>query len=103
MNDLLMNISDLKVTIDEISSAFYQQNEKQGYQMFEKSYPALIQIIDILLLMDDESKITEKEKGLISDYLMAALQALENKDTVLLADVLKYDVMELLSGVGRKL
>lgn len=102
MNDLLIVISELEKRVEEISDSFYQQKEKEGYQLFEKLYPVLIRVVESILVIEDISKVTLEEKGKITECLMSALQSLENKDVVLVSDILRYDLMELLNSIVEK-
>lgn len=103
MNNLIDNIKKLDEMVIEVTDLFYQQKEKQGYQMVESLYTILIQVVDKLLIIDDELLIKKSEKDLISQYLMEALQSLENKDVILFADVLRYDLMELINSIADNL
>lgn len=102
MDNLIEKINKLDEMVIEVSDSFYQQKEKQGYQMFESLYTTLIQVIDQLLTTED-LQIKENEKNLISQYLMKALQSLENQDAILFADVLRYDLMELINNIASNL
>ncbi|HAB59324.1 MAG TPA: hypothetical protein DCE48_01170 [Lachnospiraceae bacterium] len=103
MDNLIEKINKLGDMVIEVTDSFYQQKEKQGYQMFESLYTTLIQVVDQLLIMDDELQIKKNEKNLISQYLIEALQSLENQDVILFADVLRYDVMGLINNIAGNL
>lgn len=62
--------------IEETVAAFYQQKEHEGYER-------LGTVLEGLMVMQD-SLLTEK--------LLMAMEALERKDSVLLADILNYEI-----------
>jgi|SRR5690606_22841012 hypothetical protein len=89
--------------IDTTTELFYQNRQQEGFE-------ALFEIINLLSVIIDKigkdqadghaiPLQTEKLNGI----LLEALGALEQKDTVLLSDILKYELVEALEECRRKL
>lgn len=66
--------------IEEVVNAFYQRKDKEGYEKLNGVLGKLMQVNNPLLV----------------EKLMLALSALEKRDTVLLADILNYEIKVLL-------
>lgn len=91
-------IKEIKKMVGISTDMFYQQNKNLGYKV-------------LLLLLDKLSEFIvyiEKEniEGIydiviadLKNILSECLSALEGQDIVLLADILKYDLMEKLEGI----
>lgn len=99
MYNIKKNIWELEKKIEEVTECFYQQRENEGYHNFELVFPDLIRVVDQVALLEKEQKITKAEFDLISTYLSNALQALEEKDVILLSDIMRYDLIEVLNNI----
>lgn len=92
-SDGIMKLSE-KVKI--VTQSFYQQQNEQGYQL-------LIELIDMIIefLNKYENVNTQEANELLNNKLANScneiIEALENKDNVLIADILNYDILEILS------
>lgn len=93
MNNIL--IESLKQKIELMADFFYKQKSYGGFEV-------LISIIDDLMVLSSELKALTDNADALSVYreLAARIQeiteALEQKDTILIADMMKYDIIELL-------
>lgn len=74
---------------ERISMGLYQQDEEQGVEQMGN----LIQEL-MYLVKQDELHINTEE---FNKVLSTAMSAMEIKDYVLLADILSYDLKELLT------
>lgn len=81
--------------IDEISELFYQQKLEQGYNKFEDAVTMLTQLMNGLFTINLENSEFDTERDKIVQILTSAMQALEAKDTILLSDILQYELKEL--------
>ena len=77
--------SDIKGKLDIIVELLYQQNKKEAYTMLVQILPDLEAYINTLE--------QERQSHCLED-LGAALQAMEQQDDTLMADVLQYELME---------
>jgi len=76
---------------------FYQQNIKEGYSKLEYTIDVLSKIIDAINIDEEEGK--QLIKNSFNNILKEALQAMEQGDTILLSDILQYDLKELIEQV----
>jgi hypothetical protein len=96
-------LSNIISKIQEISDMMYQQKQSEAFQHFS-------------VLLSDLTTITEqfftlKSQGLLEDFdeqkylkiLTDAMNALETRDDVMLADVLNYDLTEQLTMIKTQL
>ncbi|SHH20654.1 hypothetical protein SAMN02744040_01216 [Tepidibacter thalassicus DSM 15285] len=86
-------IYDIKDTIE-----FFQNgNEGKGNEMVVEVIQALNDIIEGINITSDIQK--EKiEISKINEYLMEMVYALENRDYVLIADLLEYEIIPVLEN-----
>ncbi|MDF2944217.1 MAG: hypothetical protein K0S01_3075 [Herbinix sp.] len=95
MNDYVLA---LKSKIELVTGYFYQQKSQAGYR-------ELIGVIDDITLVSEllGMRISEPQIMVINNKLLNGLQELMNamlqKDIVLLADIMSYDIMELLDEI----
>lgn len=82
--------------INLVTDDFYRQKENEGYKQLNELILTLIEFNNELSL---ETKY-DKEISELKRILGEALSALEKKDTVLLADILEYDLKELLESIS---
>lgn len=98
MNELHEKLIKLKDTIKIVADCFYQQKDQEGYR-------GLITIIDDITAVSVilEGQQEKEEVLLLNNRLQAALKqaldAMEQQDKVLMADIMNYDVTELLDEI----
>lgn len=88
--ELIQQIID---TLKEITDKFYLQDEMEGYRLLRESLDLIATIMERLLSNSIEDQVPELYQEIIQ-YLNEALQAMEAKDTILLADILQYELLE---------
>lgn len=87
-------MKDLLEVLDKITELLYQERSKEAYGILVKCLPIMgVYIEDI----KDDSLKQE-----IAGALNEAVSAMESNDYTLLADILKYDVIEKLEGLGEE-
>lgn len=92
--DIKMIVS-LKEKIDLASDLFYKQKNTEGYQI-------LVGVIDGLMAITSDLKAAEQNESMLTfqreftERLQEITEAMLQKDTILIADMMKYDIMELL-------
>ena len=96
MNNLNFNINELQIELEEITGSFYQRNNSIGYQKLIPFIDSLTGIVDEISLIDPTPELIDK-KDKMTSVLNVAMEAMINKDTILLADILKYDLSVLLT------
>lgn len=81
--------------IEEVSDYLYQQNYKKGYEAFNLAIEKLLPLIDGMgQMMEKRPDIFDIQGFLLS--LNKAFEAMQNKDNVLLADILVFEINEQL-------
>lgn len=85
--------------INEVVEMFYQQKTQEAYAQLDPVLGNLLGAIDAIVAYQQEhSEIEIDVKGL-TEALKEALSAIEEKDAILMADVLKYEVIEKLEAM----
>ena len=89
MTELGLLAHDFEKNIDKVSNLYYQDRVDEAGSIMQNLIVNLTAFVDNL---DDEEKINE-----ILEKLREALKAMEDKDYVYLADLLKYEIGEIVS------
>ena len=83
-------IEDIKDTVD----LFYQQKDAEALKKFEIVIGGMMNSMDALVEYRNENESFEFDEQRISNTLTEAMNALQDGDLVLLADILQYDFLE---------
>jgi hypothetical protein len=89
-----MLIDHIRLVIREIvdvTDELYQEKLNQGYNKLNNTLSNIINLADELFALSKENKIEFNEQRFLGN-LTNAMKAMEEKDTVLLADILVYDI-----------
>jgi len=95
MENIKITIDEVLRNIEQMADKFYQQKQNEGYSLLVPTIDTLVHITDYLSNVDQTNQISEYNI-LIMNLLKDASEALINKDGVLLADILKYDISDVL-------
>lgn len=82
-------MEDIREEIERIAELLYQEKK-------DDAYAGISQMIPMLMEYTSEIQDDEKKTKLIS-VLGSALEAMEQEDLTLLADILQYDLIEELA------
>ncbi len=82
--------------IDEVVELFYQQKISEALDQFMDILAEITETVDALFVYKEENKDFSLDREKITEMLTEAMNALEEKDYVLMADVLQYDFREYL-------
>ena len=91
MRELREQIESIISEIEEVSDYLYQQEATKGYKILNSTLEKIMGIADRLFAMTKENTIDFDMQRLFG-ALTSAMQAMEVKDSVLLADILVYEV-----------
>lgn len=92
-------ITDAIKSIEENTSLFYQQKNKEAYEMLNNTIELLIKTSNgILNSQIDKSGLFIDEQEL-NTILGNAMNAIENGDSILLSDILCFDLKPLLEQI----
>lgn len=99
MNELKERINILIESMTEVTELFYQQKNKEGYTKFSMTIELIASIVENIFLYKKDNPDIEINENEITESLRNAMQAMEEKDTVLLADILQYELIEKLNEI----
>lgn len=92
-------IMDASKAIDDNTTLFYQQKGKEGYEMLNGTLALLVQITNELLNIQTESNGKNIDQEKLNYVLANAMRAIEYGDTILLSDILFFDLKPLLEKI----
>lgn len=84
---------------EEVAAMFYQNKVAEGFEIL---CMLIEDIQDLTKEISQQEELLEKNADVLpglNEALAEALKAMEQMDTVLLADIMKYDVIELLEQI----
>lgn len=85
--------------IDEVVEMFYQQKTQEAYTKLDPVLGNLLASVDAAVAYQQEHAEIELDVNGLAEALKEALAAIEEKDAILMADVLKYEVIEKLEAI----
>ena len=85
--------------INEVVEMFYQQKAQEAYAQLDLVLGNLLAAIDATVAYQQEHSELEIDVNGLTEALKEALSAMEEKDAILMADVLKYEVVEKLEAM----
>lgn len=94
--DIRLNENNLilEPAIDEIVSCLYRQDESKGFDKLQNLLPVIENTIEDYLQASNDDKRVESEK--INSILLQLLSAMEKRDIIVMADILKYELISCL-------
>jgi len=95
-------LDDVIQTIDLNTDLFYQNKINEGYSCLDKTLGKISEAIEEIIKYQASSG-QDIQGDKIIKILTEALKALEKKDSLLLADILQYDLKELLVEIRNEL
>lgn len=96
MESLKTNIVDIINRIEFITDLFYKQKTESAFENLNVILNDLTNIIDTIYSFRNLNDNLDFDTNLFISKLSEALQAMEKGDTILLADILLYDLSEQL-------
>lgn len=103
MQDLKKMFMEICEEIKETTELFYQQKEHAGYQKLDKTLLSVSNGIECLFATLKEENPPEFDQNEILNILNNAMNAMQVKDTVLLADILQYDLLEQFESIIKQI
>lgn len=94
MNNIDVKIYSLIERIDELSELFYKQKSQEGYLILPDIIEKMLELIQDLIM--EKNEIIEKNINELTGLLKNILKAMEEGDTVLMADILQYEMVDRL-------
>ena len=91
-------VSSAIKAIDATSGLFYQQNIQAGYTQLEQTLSILSELANSLYITVEGDEELSIDGDRFNSILTDAMNALEQQDTILMADILQYDLKALLES-----
>lgn len=88
---LIEQIENVIGDLEIISDFLYQQKPDKGYERLNITLGQIVNIVDQLYILVQEQHLEYDTQNLLNS-LTAAMEAMEAKDEVLLADILVYEI-----------
>jgi hypothetical protein len=102
MSIIKSKIDDAIQIIELNTDLFYQNKIDEGYKYLDSTLVKIsVAIEEVIKYQENSGQDIQGEK--IVGILTEAMDALEKKDTLLLADILQYELKELLEEVRSEL
>lgn len=92
-------IEEIKLRVKETAELFYQQKSAQGFAVLPEILTLFSNAASILYEWQNANEIKGFDLNQYLDKLTQAMNALENKDEVLLADILNYEITDVLETI----
>jgi KaiC/GvpD/RAD55 family RecA-like ATPase len=96
MASLKEQVSNNIAQINEVVEMFYQQKTQEAYVQLDKVLGDFSIVVDSLYAYQQENSEAGVDVTVLLDALKEALSAVQEKDAILVADVLKYELIEKL-------
>ncbi len=96
MEKLKKIIKDVVNEIEITTNLFYQQKNQEGFAQLEGIVYLLNNITNSISKLESEGNHVNIDIVKINQILTDAMNALENLDTILLSDILNYELKEML-------
>ena len=98
MDTLQMDIRNIILEIEETTTYLYQQKLSLGYEKLNSLWNKLLVFVENISNKKQLYNIRMDEQRL-TDNLTFSMEAMEDKDYVLLADILVYEIAEQLNSM----
>lgn len=96
------NIDFILAKIQKISNLLYQQKRSESFVEFTELLNELSMVSEQLFILKRQGEITFNELDYVNT-LTEAMNALESKDDVLVADILNYELTNQLEEINLQL
>lgn len=103
MNNLKETLSTVIVNIEEVTDLFYKQKNNEGYTRLNSVLINMTNTVEQLFAYKLENNNVNIDENKLILTLTDAMHAMEKKDTVLLADILQYEIIEQFRSIEKLL
>ena len=103
MMDLKQAVQKLSEAIGKTTELFYTQKEAEGYRAFGLLLEPMSGLLDSLFSVRAVQGKPEFDEKELVQLLNDAVNAMEARDSVLLADILQYDFLDRLEQIAGQL
>ncbi|MBB2184194.1 hypothetical protein H0486_15045 [Lachnospiraceae bacterium MD1] len=99
MDNFISKINEIQNLIKNTAFLFYQQKNEMGYAQLGETLEALIVGVNELINYEKNEEDIEKKEKRINLVLSEAMKAIEVNDTILLSDILLFDLSDLIKDL----
>ena len=103
MKDLKKEIETVINDLDSIVEMFYQQKVQEAYSELNTALGKIMEITEVVQNYTAQNSDKEINMHILLNALKETLSAMEERDVVLVADVLKYEVIEKLNDIAEQI
>lgn len=103
MKDLKKEIETVINDLDSIVEMFYQQKVQEAYSELNTALGKIMEITEVVQNYTAQNSDKEINMDILLNALKKTLSAMEERDVVLVADVLKYEVIEKLNDIAEQI
>ena len=103
MKDLKKDIETVINDLESIVEMFYQQKVQEAYSELNTALGKIMEITEVVQNYTAQNSDKEINMDILLNALKETLSAMEERDVVLVADVLKYEVIEKLNDVAEQI
>ena len=103
MKDLKKEIETVINDLDSIVEMFYQQKVQEAYSELNTALGKILEITEVVQNYTAQNSDKEINMDILLNALKETLSAMEERDVVLVADVLKYEVIEKLNDIAEQI
>lgn len=89
--------------IEEVTDLLYQQKEHDAYVLLNDTLLVISDTMQLLFTWYTENSVDSSSQQEMVQILTQAMEAMESKDTVMLADTLKYELGERFESILNEL
>jgi KaiC/GvpD/RAD55 family RecA-like ATPase len=100
MASLKEQIEKSMAQMDDVVEMFYQQKTKEAYLQLDVVLGSFAENIASLCEYQQDHPEIGIDVEALTESLKEALSAMEERDAILVADVLKYELLEKLEGIA---
>ena len=94
MEDIKTTLQEAILSINNITTCFYQQQENKGYKKLNETINIIEDSINKIVSLNIENDNINIDMHSIIEVLNRAMEAMESQDSILLADILQYEMVE---------
>ena len=103
MKDLKKEIETVINDLDSIVEMFYQKKVQEAYSELNTALGKIMEITEVVQNYTAQNSDKEINMDILLNALKETLSAMEERDVVLVADVLKYEVIEKLNDIAEQI
>ena len=96
MEVLHIKIKEAQEKIEEVTELIYQKKEQEAYVFIHNLLGLFMELTDLVTKAIQEGEPIPYEEEPFKNSLLEAMGAMEQKDMILFADILQYEIKEQL-------